>query len=144
MRSLFDTSVLVAGMVEDHPHYEPAQEALRNHISGNNELHICQHSLAECFAVLTTLPVQPKISPDTANRMITNNVIDPGTIIELDGEDYTEIIDRQALKGNNGGSVYDALIAKSASKVNADQLLTFNLDDFKQVWPEGESIIKRP
>lgn len=46
--------------------------------------------------------------------------------------------------GLSGGSVYDALIARSAQKSQVDRLLTLNVDDFKRVWPEGIEKITLP
>jgi hypothetical protein len=46
--------------------------------------------------------------------------------------------------GLSGGSVYDALIVKSPQKSRVDRLLTFDVDDFKRVWPEGAEKITLP
>ena len=43
-----------------------------------------------------------------------------------------------------GAQVYDALVAKAAKKSRIDRLLTFNVNDFKRVWPEGEDFIQAP
>ena len=46
--------------------------------------------------------------------------------------------------GLTGGIVYSALIAKAARKAKVESLLTFNSDDFKRVWPEGEGVLYVP
>jgi len=46
--------------------------------------------------------------------------------------------------GLSGGIIYDALIAKAAQKHSVDRVLTFNTEDFKRVWPEGENYIAIP
>lgn len=46
--------------------------------------------------------------------------------------------------GISGGAVYDALIVKTARKSEVDRILTFNVDDFKRIWPEGEKRIAAP
>jgi predicted nucleic acid-binding protein len=46
--------------------------------------------------------------------------------------------------GLRGGSIYDALIAKSAQKAGADQILTFNYRDFMRVWPDGINYLIEP
>lgn len=33
--------------------------------------------------------------------------------------------------------MYDALIVKAAQKSEAARIVTFNMNDFKRVWPEG-------
>ena len=39
--------------------------------------------------------------------------------------------------GLSGGVIYDALISRVAQKSRVDHILTFNIDDFRRVWPEG-------
>jgi predicted nucleic acid-binding protein len=46
--------------------------------------------------------------------------------------------------GLSGGIIYDALIAKAAQKSKVDHLLTYNVDDFKRIWPEGVKHIISP
>ena len=38
----------------------------------------------------------------------------------------------------------DALIVKAAKKSKVERLLTFNINDLKRVWPDGEHIITMP
>ena len=44
----------------------------------------------------------------------------------------------------SGGIIYDALIARAAQRFKVDRILTFNIDDFKRVWPEGITHITMP
>ena len=37
---------------------------------------MCQHSIAEVYAALTRLPVQPRIHPVEAARILTENIDD--------------------------------------------------------------------
>lgn len=59
MRALLDTSVLVAGMVEVHPHHGERFKWLKKAIEGEIEGVVAAHSLAELYSVLSTLPVHP-------------------------------------------------------------------------------------
>jgi predicted nucleic acid-binding protein len=63
MKVFLDTSILVAAFVEGHPYHTQAlpwvQRAKRREIQGV----IAAHTLAELYAVLTALPVRPRISP---------------------------------------------------------------------------------
>ena len=58
MKVMFDTSVLVAGMVEPHPMHERALPWLKRARSRDLEFFVAGHTLAELYAVLTTLPEQ--------------------------------------------------------------------------------------
>ncbi len=144
MKIIFDTSVLVAGMVAAHPMHGRALPWLKRGRAGDLEFLVATHTLAELYAVLTTLPVTPKISPGTAWSLIREDVEIPAKVISLSPSDYGAVIRRASDLGLRGGIVYDALIARAAQKAKVDRLLTMNPEDFKKVWPEGASIITVP
>lgn len=100
--------------------------------------------MAELYAVLTTLPVKPKIQPGMACRLIHDSVLNSAKILSLTVADYKDTIKSVGDLGLSGGVIYDALIAAVARKSGVDQLLTFNLRDFQRVWPEGEAQIREP
>ncbi len=144
MKVMFDTSVLVAGMVEPHPMHERALPWLKRARSGDLEFFVASHTLAELYAVLTTLPVSPRISSGAAWRLIREDVITPAKVTPISPSDYGAVIRRAADLGLSGGMIYDALITKAAQKAQVERILTFNLDDFTRVWPEGASLISLP
>ena len=112
--------------------------------SGEVESILVSHSLAETYAVLTTLPVKPRISPLVAQRLIDNNLQAIARIVPLTIADYSNTIQRMMEMGLSGGTVYDALIATVARRLSVDKLLTLNADDFRRVWPEGKQVITAP
>jgi len=140
---LFDTSVLVAAMVTGHKAHERCRPWLSRVREGELRGHVNGHSLMELYAVLTTLPVQPRIGPSTARRMIRENVESICKIGTLTPADYTRVADRMATLDLQGGVVYDALAARLAERLQVDALLTLNPRDFRRVWPEG-SVIREP
>ncbi len=144
MKTLFDTSVLVAAFVEPHPMHSRALPWLQSARSGEVAFFVASHTLAECYAVLTTLPVKPRISPSMAFRLVRENVETQAKIVSLSSLDYRHTVKRMADFGLSGGIVYDALIARAAQKSGIERLLTFNANDFIRVWPEGEPIIYVP
>lgn len=144
MKTLFDTSVLVAAIVEPHPMHNRALPWLQRAKTGELAFFVASHTLAELYAVLTTLPIKPMISPSTAWRLIHDNIEISAKIISLSPSDYQDIIKRVSEFGLSGGIIYDALIVKAAKKSKVERLLTFNINDFKRVWPDGESIITLP
>ena len=144
MQVVFDTSVLVAGMVEAHAHHERALCWLKKAKSEEIGFIVCTHTLAELYAVLTRLPTRPKITAGTAARLIRDNVETLATIASLSTADYRSVIKDLSERGMTGGSIYDALIAKVAQKSAADRLLTLNPEDFERVWPEGKEVIHVP
>src|SRR6266851_3182637 len=68
----FDTNVLVAASERSHPHYAQAWPALRRVAAGKDKGFMSAHSIAEVYAALTRLPVQPRIHPAEAVRIITD------------------------------------------------------------------------
>lgn len=135
-KALLDTSILVAAMVTSHPEHARAFRYLRD--ARQKKFHgiIAAHSLAEVYAVLSSMPVQPRISPAAAWKLIKENLIGTFEIVSLSKSDYLSVIQRLSRDQLPGGTIYDALIAQSAIKAGADQLITLNVADFKRVTPE--------
>jgi len=112
--------------------------------AGELDLIVSSHTLAELYAVLSTLPVSPKITPGLAWRLIHENIVTTASIASLSTSDHLATVKRMSELGISGGAVYEALIAKAAHKSGADRLLTLNGNDFKRVWPEGKEHIAAP
>jgi len=141
MKILFDTSVIIAALVESHPMHQRAFPWLKKAKEHHFELIIASHTIAELYAVLSTLPTKPRISPAVAWRLVHENIEAIGKIVSLTAGQYSSVIKKISERGLVGGITYDALIAKVAEKSKVEQLLTLNSDHFKRVWPDGEKII---
>ena len=144
MKVLYDTSVLVAGMVEAHPLHHMALPWLQKAKAGEHEMVIAAHTLLELYAVLTGLPVRPRINPEVARRLIDENVRSIAVVVVPDLSDYEAILARLVKSKLSGGITYDALIGYAAFKSDVDVLLTFNVADFRRVYPEMEGRIRAP
>jgi predicted nucleic acid-binding protein len=144
VKILLDTSVLVAALVEPHPHHHRALPWLKKAKAQEIELLVSSHTIAELYAVLSTLPVSPRISPGLAWRLIHESVEPPATVVSLSSSDYLTTVKRMSDIGVSGGAIYDALILKAAQKSGVARILTFNVNDFKRIWPEGASRIAAP
>ena len=144
MRVLLDTSVLLAALVRSHPRHAEARPWLVRARAGEIVIVLAAHTLAELHATLTTLPVRPRISPHTADRLRTDNL--PGTteIVALTADDYRSVVQRVVELGLAGGVIYDALIARAAEIGRADRLVTLNESDFRRAWPAGADRITSP
>jgi predicted nucleic acid-binding protein len=144
MKTVFDTSIIVSGIVESHPMHAKCLPWLQRAKAGDFECILVSHTLAETYAVLTTLPLKPRISPLVAHKLIDNNLQAIARIVSLTTADYWNTIQRITAMGLSGGTVYDALIVTVARRLSADKLLTLNIDDFRRVWPEGKQVITTP
>src|ERR1035438_5064753 len=90
----FDTTVLVAASEQSHPHYTQARSALLRVAAGRDKGFMGLHSIAEVFAALTRLPVQPRIHPVEAAHVVTDNILPHFEVVSLGKEGYLEVIGR--------------------------------------------------
>jgi predicted nucleic acid-binding protein len=135
VRILFDTSVLIAAVVEAHPAHAVAFPWLQR-VKGKRDTGVvAAHSLAEMYAILTRLPVRPSISSEVARQVITVNVVDTCEVVALTVTDYVTLPDHLADLKIAGGAVYDALLLHAAWKSEVDQVITLNARDFRRVYP---------
>ena len=137
MDIFFDTTVLVAASEQSHPHYAQARPALLRVAAGQDKGFMGQHSIAEVFAALTRLPVQPRMHPVEAARIVTENILPHFEVVPLGKEDYLEAMDIMASGGWSGAKIYDALLLRCAARCAVERIYTFNLGDFRQLAPLG-------
>ena len=144
MKILFDTSVFVAALVESHPAHKSAFPWLKQARAKQFDMIVAAHTIAELYAVLSTLPIKPRISPLIARKLISENIETVGKLISLTPREYVSVIKQISELGLAGGITYDALIAQVAQKANVEKLLTLNGDHFARVWPKGDKLIVMP
>ena len=137
MDIFFDTTVLVAASEQSHPHYAQARTALLRVAAGQDKGFIGLHSIAEVYAALTRLPVQPRIHPVEAARIVTDNILPHFEVVSLGKEDYLQALNMMASGGWIGAKIYDALLVRCAARCAVERIYTFNLGDFKQLAPPG-------
>ena len=135
MDIFFDTTVLVAASEQSHPHYAQARPALLRVAAGRDKGFMGLHSIAEVFAALTRLPVQPRIHPVEAARIVTDNILPHFEVVSLGKEDYLEVLNTMASGGWIGAKIYDALLLRCAGRCAVERIYTFNLGDFRQLAP---------
>jgi predicted nucleic acid-binding protein len=144
MNLFFDTSVLVASAVRHHPHHPPAFAALTEITSGRHRGFAAAHTLAETYAVLTRLPLDPPVHCSEAQRMIEENILAHFRLLAASIKDYREVVGQIAAAGLTGGIVYDALILRCAQKQLCDRIYTFNVSHFRRLAPHWEKKICAP
>ncbi len=143
MRVLFDTSSLVAALVEAHPAHPAAWPWLDRALLGTDQGLVASHTLAELYAVLTRLPLRPAIPPQVALRLIEEN-LEGFQVVALSPRDYKSVLRRLSGLGLTGGAVYDALIAQAALKSKAERLLTLNPSHFRRLGPDVDALVAVP
>jgi len=143
-RVIYDTSVLVPALVAPHPQHAAARGCLAKAHATRHKMLVCSHTLAECYSVLTSLPVRPRIPPGTALHLIEESVRRAATVVDLNADDYGEVLAGLAKLGLPGGIVYDALVLQAARKSRATVLVTLNPSDFVRLLPPSSVAIKTP
>ena len=142
MKVAFDTSVIVAAVVEAHPQHARASWWLRS--SGGLERVAAWHAYAEAWAVLTALPIEPRLSGNVAAAVL-DRVRSIIRFVPPRAATYPDAVARCNARSLRSGAVYDALHLVSAEKEAAELLLTFNVTDFtRMAEPGGPRIIAPP
>jgi predicted nucleic acid-binding protein len=132
VKVLFDTSVLLAALVEGHPRHEMAWAWLEDVIEDRTEGGLCTHTLAELYATLTVLPsLKPRPAPHEVVELLARSVLPRFRCIALGPADYEATVRRCADRGLRGGAVYDALIEQAARHWGAEVVLSLNPRDFR-------------
>jgi predicted nucleic acid-binding protein len=143
VKVLYDTSVLIAALLVNHPnHYltlPKLEMAQRREVHG----YVSTHTLAELYSVMTRLPKPLQVSPDEALSAIAD-LVEYIEAVPLLPEDYQTAIAQMAALKLPGGSVFDALIAQAAVKANVDCLLTLNPKDFIRLSEAIAALVQVP
>jgi predicted nucleic acid-binding protein len=93
VKVLLDTNVLVAALSKDHEMYSTCKPLLdRIRLDQTTQGFISTHSLAECYSILTRMPPPYRVSPTTANYLLTENFSQ--FKISWTAEDYQAVIQR--------------------------------------------------
>lgn len=144
MRVFLDTNVLVAASEQTHPHHRPAFQAFLRVVARRDHGFISTHSIAETYAALTRLPVQPRIHPTEAARVIADNIVPNFQMVPIVQKDYLAALKSVAEGGWSGAKIYDALIVGCAARSGAERIYTFNLSDFQELAPNLRDRICAP
>lgn len=144
MRLFFDTSVLVAALLKEHPAHSRSAERLQSVLGGTSVGVVSAHSLAEAYSTLTRHPTTRGLRPEHIARMLRENVAGHFEIVALTASDYLALVDEQSSLGTTGGAIYDALLMHAASLANVDSILTLNERDFRRVYPSLADKVSSP
>jgi predicted nucleic acid-binding protein len=137
MRVLFDTSVIVPALVDQLVRHPACFDTFVSYTSGSNNGVCSTHCLAECYAVLTALPLPRRITPDEALALIRESIVGRMEIVSLDQAEYLEAIANVSMRGLSSGIIYDALHIAASIKSSCSRIYTYNLDHFRSLCPPG-------
>jgi toxin FitB len=136
----FDSSALVAAMVEEEEHHAGALRALSETPEGVTST----HALAETFSTLTSGRADIQLSPDDALKIIDANVVRRLKVMDLSLSDYRQAMQSSQGVGARGGAIFDMLHLQAARRQRATCILTINLRHFQTFAPDLKHLIMLP
>lgn len=102
------------------------------------------HSLGECYSAFTTIPLDPRIQPLEAERLIEHNIVTYFQVFEAGAADYLQAVRRCVSLSATGGRYFDTLLLECARKAQAERVYTFNTRHFQALAPDLAGIICAP
>ena len=123
----FDTSILLAGLVEMGDVSLPAQRILDDSARGALPRPLTAwHCCLEFYSVATRLPAGLRLEPELARRLIDEEILVRFQVYDLPGDSRLRFLADAANDRVTGGRVYDAHIAEIARLAGARTVVTDN------------------
>jgi predicted nucleic acid-binding protein len=123
----FDTSVLLAGLIDFGTQSAPAQRILhavaeRSIAQSATAWHCC----LEFYSVSTRLPPEYRLSPADAMRLLAEEIFERMAVHDLPQAGRVALLRQAAQDGVAGGRIYDAHIAEVAQAAGAGVIVKDN------------------
>jgi predicted nucleic acid-binding protein len=134
----FDTSVLLAGLIDFGPQSGPAQSVL--HAIAEKKVAgpaTAWHCCLEFYSVATRLPPEFRLGADDAARLLDQEVLNRMTVQDLPIADRASMLRLVADDRITGGRIYDAHIAEIARAAGARVIVTDNRRHFLSALRHG-------
>jgi len=140
--AFFDTSVLVAGLIEMDEAPSPAW-AIVDAIAAR---HITRpltawHCVLEFYSVATRLPGNLRIDPKVAGQLVKEEILDRFGICDVPAESRRNFVEAIVGERVAGGRVYDAHIAEAARLAGAQLVVTDNRRHFVPLLRHGIRVL---
>jgi predicted nucleic acid-binding protein len=138
----FDTSVLVAGLIEIGEIGEHAQRIMTA-VAENRVRHpeTAWHCCLEFYAVSTRLPAELRLAPADALRLVEEEILGRFRVRQLPETSRLSFL-RDAVRDDVvGGRVYDAHIAEIARRARAKTVVTDNRRHFTTLLRHGVRVL---
>jgi predicted nucleic acid-binding protein len=127
----FDTSVLLAGLIDFGPQSAPAQSLLHAVTEGRVQAPgTAWHCCLEFFSVATRLPPEFRLAPTDAVTLLEQEVFARIAVHDLPAGERIAMLRAAAHDAIAGGRIYDAHIAEVARAARASVIVTDNRRHF--------------
>ena len=141
MRVFLDTSVLVAAFYADHEHHSPSLDIFLRF--GKKDACCAAHSLAEVYAVLTSMPAPRRVTGEQA-LLFPGDIRTNLTLVALTAREYVQMVEEVRAAGITGGTIYDAILGYCALKAEAKVIYTWNKKHFLRLPQAIAARVKTP
>ncbi len=139
--TFFDSSILIAASLPEHPHHPASNSLLASLPHGGGAC--ASHTLAETYNTLTKYPGGYGIPPEVALSVI-QHASKSYKLISLTPEETLRTVADVTRLGLIGSVIYDALLLACARKIGAKRIYTFNSKHFRRVAPDLADRILEP
>lgn len=137
-RVFFDTSILLAGLVELGDASLPASRILDAVASGKVLAPLTAwHCCLEFYSVATRLPAGLRLEPEQARTLLESEVLARFEVVDLPPDGRAAFLADAARDKVSGGRVYDAHIAEAARLASARVVVTDNRRHFVALLRHG-------
>lgn len=137
MRVFLDTSVLVAASERSHPQHLQALPVMLRVVRGKDEGFVAAPSVAETFAALTQLPVQPRIHPSEAGQIVRDNIVRHFRLVIAGKVEHLQALLCVQEGGWPGTRIHDALVLACAMCCEAERIYTFKPRELRDLCLPG-------
>jgi predicted nucleic acid-binding protein len=128
--AFFDTSVLLAGLVDFGPQSAPAQSLLHAVAEKQLTAATAWHCCLEFYSVATRMPPEFRLTPSDAVRLLEEEVFGRMAVHDLPAAGRLAMLKAAGHEGTTGGRIYDTHIAEVARAAGATVIVTDNRRHF--------------
>jgi predicted nucleic acid-binding protein len=133
--ALLDSNVIVATVAEAHEHHIPSIALFREHGSAN--YCVAAHSYAEAFTTLTRRGDRaPFRWPADEAWAALESIAAVTTLVGMTPPQGLDAVRSYAEIGGIGARIYDYLIGRAAIVAGASSLVTWNVGQFRDLFPD--------
>ena len=138
----FDTSVLLAGLIDLGPATAGAQRAMDALADGRlTAVRTAWHCCLEFYSVATRLPAELRLTPADALRLLETEIFARIRVDQLPSGSFAEFLRGAAREPTVGGRIYDAHIAEVARLGKARVVVTDNRRHFASLMRYGIRVL---
>ena len=138
----FDTSVLLAGLIDLGPATAAAQRVMDAVADGRiTSVRTAWHCCLEFYSVATRLPPELRLTPADTLLLVETEILARMRVDQLPSGSFAEFLRAAAREPTVGGRVYDAHIAEVARLGKARVVVTDNRRHFASLMRHGIRVL---